>query len=153
MRLTEILSLGRVRVPLQATTKTDVISELIDLIEATGGLTERDAALNAVLKREGERSTGIGYGLAIPHGKSTGCKTLAMAVGKPAVPIDFQSIDKRPVTFVVLLVSPPDQTSQHIQALAQVSRLMNLEPFRIKVNRASSAEELFEAMREHESEG
>lgn len=150
MQLTDILSLGRVRVPLQANTKLLAITELIDLLDATAGLTQRDAALEAVLKREGERTTGIGYGLAIPHGKSTGCKSLAMAVGKPATPIDFSSLDGRPVTFVVLLVSPPDQTSAHIQALAKVSRLMNAEPFRIKVSRATSAEELFAAIQEHD---
>jgi fructose-specific phosphotransferase system IIA component len=150
MQLSKLLTADRIRVPLKAAEKTDVITELIDVLAATGGLADRDAALQAVLKREAERTTGIGYGLAIPHGKSDGCKQLVMAAGKPAEPVDFQSLDKRPVTFVVLLVSPPDQTGPHIQALAKISRLMNIEEFRAAVDNAEAAGELYDAIASHE---
>jgi len=151
MQLTKILTLDRIRVPLTASDKMGVITQLIDLLATTGGLVNRDAALEAVLKREAERTTGIGYGLAIPHGKSDGCDRLVMAAGKPAQPVDFQSLDGRPVTFVVLLVSPPDQTGPHIQALAKISRLMNIEDFRGAVARAATADELFQAIARYES--
>jgi len=151
MQISKIISLDRIRVPLTAADKIGVITELIDLLDRTGGLVDRKAALEAVLKRERERTTGIGYGLAIPHGKSEGCKQLGMAAGKPATPIDFQSLDGRPVTLVVLLVSPPDQTGPHIQALAKISRLMNIEAFRNAVARATTAEELHAAMVDYES--
>jgi fructose-specific phosphotransferase system IIA component len=150
MQLSKLLTADRIRVPLKAAEKTEVITELIDVLAATGGLADRDAALQAVLKREAERTTGIGYGLAIPHGKSDGCRKLVMAAGKPATPVDFQSLDQRPVTFVVLLVSPPDQTGPHIQALAKISRLMNIEEFRSAVDRAEGAGELFAAIASHE---
>ena len=150
MQLSKLLTADRIRVPLKAAEKTEVITELIDLLAATGGLADRDAALQAVLKREAERTTGIGYGLAIPHGKSDGCKKLVMAAGKPAEPVDFQSLDQRPVTFVVLLVSPPDQTGPHIQALAKISRLMNIEEFRSAVDNAEAAGELYAAITSHE---
>ena len=146
MELSKILTPDRIRVPMAAADKTGVVTELIDVLSETGGLINRDAALDAVLKREAERTTGIGYGLAIPHGKSDGCDKLTMAAGKPASPVDFQSLDGRPVTFVVLLVSPPDQTGPHIQALAKISRLMNLEEFRDAVDKATSAEELHAAI-------
>jgi len=150
MQLSKLLTADRIRVPLKAAEKTEVITELIDMLAATGGLADRDAALQAVLKREAERTTGIGYGLAIPHGKSDGCKKLVMAAGKPAEPVDFQSLDQRPVTFVVLLVSPPDQTGPHIQALAKISRLMNIEEFRSAVDNAEAAGELYAAIASHE---
>ncbi len=143
MELCKILTPDRIRVPLAATDKTGVITELIDLLVETGGIQKRTAALDAVLKREAERTTGIGYGLAIPHGKSDGCERLVVAAGKPALPLDFQSLDGRPVTFVVLLVSPPDQTGPHIQALAKISRLMNIEGFRLAVEQARTADELY----------
>lgn len=146
MELSKILTADRIRVPLSATDKTGVITELVDVLSATGGLLDRDAVLAAVLKREGERSTGIGFGLAIPHGKSEGCKQLVMAAGKAAEPIDFQSIDRRPVNFVVLLVSPPDQTTLHIQALAKISRLMNIESFRMAIGKVTKPEELHGAV-------
>ena len=151
MELTKLLTPERVCVPLESSDKTGVITELVDLLDITGGLVNREVALDAVLKREAERTTGIGYGLAIPHGKSDGCKQLVIAIGKPAEPVDFQSLDGRPVTFVVLLVSPPDQTGPHIQALAKISRLMNMEEFRAAVDRASSSQELYDAIATHES--
>ena len=146
MELRKILTPDRIRVPLTATDKIGVITDLVDVLNAAGVLRNRAAALDAVLKREAERTTGIGYGLALPHGKSDACDTLVMAAGKPATPVDFQSPDGRPVTFVVLLISPPDQAGAHIQALAKISRLLNMEDFRNAVNRAKSAAELYQAL-------
>ncbi|MFH1746836.1 MAG: PTS sugar transporter subunit IIA [Planctomycetota bacterium] len=151
MALTDVLTLNRVCVPLQATDKNGIITELIDLLANTGGLADRNLALEAVLKREAERTTGIGYGLAIPHGKTPGCKKLVIATGKPGTPVDFQSLDQRPVTFVVLLVSPPDQTGPHIQALAKISRLMNIEEFRTAVDNATSDQDLYNAIATYET--
>ncbi len=146
MELSKILTPDRIRVPLAATDKVGVISELIDLLAASGALLNRDAALDAVLKREAERTTGIGYGLAIPHGKSDGVEHLAMAAGKPAKPVDFQSLDGRPVSFIVLLVSPPDQTGPHIQALARISRLMTVDAFRQAMKTATTAQQIYDAL-------
>ncbi|MCH8804658.1 MAG: PTS sugar transporter subunit IIA [Planctomycetes bacterium] len=151
MELSKILTEDHVRVPLSATDKSAAITELIDLLAAQGGLIDRDGALDAVLKREAERTTGIGYGLAIPHGKSNGCKDLVIAAGKPAEPIDFQSLDGRPVTFIVLLVSPPNQTGPHIQALAKISRLMNIEEFRNAVDAATTPGALHAAIATYET--
>jgi mannitol/fructose-specific phosphotransferase system IIA component (Ntr-type) len=153
MEVSKLVTLNRLRVPINATDKHGVITALIDTLAETGGLVDRDAALDAVLKRESERTTGIGYGLAIPHGKSDGCRELVMAAGKPAEPVDFESLDRRPVTFVVLLVSPPDQTGPHIQALAKISRLMNIEEFRAAVDKATTAEELHAAITTYEAHG
>ncbi len=146
MELSKLLTLDRIRVPLKATDKTAAITELVDVLAETDALSDREAVLKAVLKREAERSTGIGYGLAIPHGKSDGCKKLVMAAGQPAEPIEFQSVDGRPVRFIVLLVSPPDQTGPHIQALAKVSRLMNIEDFRALLEKVDNPKALHEAI-------
>ncbi len=151
MELSKILTIDRIRVPLAAQDKNGVITELVDLLAGTGALLNRDSALEAVLKREAERTTGIGYGLAIPHGKSEGAEQLVIAAGKPAQAVDFQSLDGRPVTFVVLLLSPPDQTGPHIQALAKISRLMNIEDFRNQVEAATTADELFQSIASCES--
>ena len=151
MELSEILTRERIRVPLDPADKLGVITQLIDLLAATGGLRDRDAALDAILKREAKGTTGIGYGLAIPHAKTPGCDRLVIAVGKPAAPVDFQSLDGRPVTFVVLLLSPPDQPGPHLQALAKISRLMNIEDFRNAVSNAATADALYQAILAHES--
>lgn len=151
MELSTILTPDRIRVPLAAPDKIGVITELVGLLDGLKLLKNRQAALDAVLRRESERTTGIGYGLAIPHGKTDGCPSLVMAAGKPGSPVDFQSLDGRPVTFVVLLLSPPDQTGPHIQALAKISRLMNIEDFRTAVDKAGSAQELHDAIARYEA--
>lgn len=151
MEIAKILTPERIRVPLQGTDKNAVITELVAVLDQTGALANRDTALQSVLKREAERSTGIGFGLAIPHGKSDGAKTIVMAAGKPAQPVEFQSADGRPVHFVVLLVSPPDQTGTHIQALAKISRLMMVEAFRTAIAEAKTAEELHAKITSFES--
>jgi len=150
MKLTDILARPLVRVPLAATDKAGAITELVDVLHENGWINDRDAVLRAVLDREATRSTGIGYGLAVPHGKSPACPQLAMAAGKPAKPIDFGSKDGQPVNIIVLLASPPDQTGPHIQALARISRLMLIEQFRRAVGNATSADELYEVIRRHE---
>jgi fructose-specific phosphotransferase system IIA component len=135
---------------LEATDKVGAITELLDLLGENGKLRDRDAVLQAVLAREATRSTGIGYGLAVPHGKSPACPRLAIAIGKPAKPIDFESKDGEPVNIIVLLASPPDQTGPHIQALARISRLMLVEKFRRAMGEARTADELYEVIRRHE---
>ena len=118
MILTQILDPSCVKVPLQGRTKEAVITELVDLLEGRGLLIDKAAVLDAVLMREQTRSTGIGSGIAIPHGKCKGVKDLVMALGITGEPVDFESIDGKPVRIVVLLVSPTDRTGPHIQALA-----------------------------------
>ncbi len=150
MRLTDILQPVCVKVPLESGDKTGVITELVDLLAANGKVADRDTLLEAVLAREATRTTGIGHGLAIPHGKSDAARRLVMAVGTPASPIDFDSIDHEPVTVITLLASPADQTGPHIQALARISRLMLMDNFRSAVSRAQSAEELYGIIAGHE---
>ncbi len=121
MRLTEILKVQNIKVPLEAKTKSDAIAELVNLLAANGEVNDPKSVLDSVLDREATRTTGIGNGLAIPHGKCNGTDHLVMAIGRPATPIDFQSIDGRPVTLIWLLTSPrtrPVPTSTPLQESA-----------------------------------
>jgi len=144
MNLSDILDIDSVQVPLKATQKTQAITQLIDLLDKQGKLKDRNAALQAVLDREIIRSTGIGQGFAIPHGKSAAVDKLVMAVGLLEHPIDFESIDSQPVNIVVLLVSPIDQTGPHIQALAGISRMMTDQNIREKIDQTKSPELLYQ---------
>jgi len=147
MNLLDILSIDCIRAPLVASDKLGVINELVDVLAATGRVKDPAALKEAVWTREQTRTTGIGHGLAIPHGKCVGMTSLAMAIGKPKEPMDFDSIDRQPVKLIVLLASPPDKTGDHIQALAQVSRLMMMEQFRQRVYAAQSPQEILELLR------
>lgn len=150
MNLLDILSIECIKAPLAAPDKRGAIHELVDLLAVSGKVRDAEALKEAVWTREQTRTTGIGHGLAIPHGKSFGVDRLAMAVGKPAQPMDFQSIDQKPVRLVVLLASPPDKTADHIQALARISKLMIDEQFRERIYAASDAAAVYELIKASE---
>ena len=152
MILTQILQPACVKVPLEGKDKQSVISELVDLLDANGLLLDKDAVLEAVFMREQTRSTGIGSGIAIPHGKCSTVKELVMAIGIAAEPVDFASVDGKPVTIVILLLSPADQTGPHIQALASISGLMLDEQFKRGLEKAASPGEAYELLSSKESE-
>ncbi len=150
MKISDILQQECLRVPLQATDKIGAITELVAVLDESDQLADREQVLRAVLAREETRSTGIGHGLAVPHGKSHGCHKLAMAVGKPTAPIDFEAIDGKPCEFIVLVASPADETGPHIQALASISRLWLNEKFRGAIAQVSTADELYSAIEQYQ---
>ena len=152
MRLTEILKPENIKAPLLATTKAEAIGELVTLLADNKDVNDPKKVLDAVLERESTRTTGIGNGLAIPHGKCTGTDHLVMAIGRPAVPVDFQAIDGRPVSLIWLLASPPDKTGPHIHALARISRLMTIDKFRHALAEAKDAQEIYDAIVKQESQ-
>ena len=150
MRLTEILKPQNIKVPVLAKVKTEAIAELISLLADNGEVVDPKKVLDSVLEREATRTTGIGNGLAIPHGKCNGTDHLVMAIGRPQTPIDFQAIDGRPVSLIWLLTSPPDKTGPHIHALARISRLMTIDKFRQSVVNARTSQELYDLIVQQE---
>jgi fructose-specific phosphotransferase system IIA component len=143
MNILDILSPKAIKVPLAASEKRDAIDELIDLIADAGLVTKPDALKKVVWEREQQRTTGIGEGLAIPHGKSDAATKLVVAIGRPMQPIEFGSIDNKPVKLIVLLASPPERTSDHIQALGKISRLMADPKFREQAYTAPDSATLY----------
>lgn len=152
MQLSEILNPSCIKVPLVATDKQAALFELVDLLGDSGVVSEIQELKDAVWQREQTRTTGIGHGIGIPHGK-TGClHDLHMAIGIPSAPLDFGAIDGKPVQLIILLASPADQTGPHIQALAKISKMLTDDTFRESAKQAESAEQLFEMLVKHEAE-
>mgnify|MGYP005839552209 CR=1 FL=1 len=143
MNLMDILEPECIIAPLESVEKQDVINELVDCLGAKGQMSDVQSLKDAVWSREQTRTTGIGHGLAIPHGKCDRLKKQAIAIGKPAAPIDFEAIDGQPVQLVVLLASPPEKTRDHIEALAHISRMMNDAAFREDIYNADTPEEIY----------
>ena len=152
MTLTQVLQTNCVKVPVDGLDKEAVITELIDLLDTSGALMDRDVALDAVLTRERIQSTGTGAGIAIPHGKCNAVNEVVMAIGIAREPVEFESVDGQPVKILFLLVSPADQTGPHIQALAAISRLMVNEQFRHKLEQADCADDVYELLGTPEGE-
>lgn len=151
MLLTNILQRACVKVPLDSTDKEGAINELIEVIDANGLIDDKTLVSDAVFTRERTRSTGIGSGIAIPHGKCTAVSELVMALGITRG-IDFDSVDGLPVNIIILLVSPTDQTGPHIQALAGISRLMLDAQFKQSLEQATSAEQAYTLLVDKENE-
>ncbi len=152
MRLTDFLSPDCIKARLSASDKEGVIKEMVALLQSAGKLSDPELMLRAALGREATRTTGIGNCLAIPHGKCAAVDQLVMAVGKTSSPIDFNSVDGKPVTVVIFLASPPDKTGPHIQALARISRLMTDPKFRKALAAATKPKQIHQLFREFEGE-
>jgi len=152
LRLSDILTPERVRLPLPGANKEELIEGLLDVLAAEGVLSSREWARQAVLQREQTRTTGIGHGLALPHGKTAAVEDIVMAMGRTDEPVDFASVDARPVRLVILLLSPPDRTGLHIQALARISRLVSAEPLRRRLLDADSAREICDLIGQQEAQ-
>jgi len=142
MNLTDLIQEKTIRAPLESTGRQGAISELVDVLSDEGCISNCEVIKQAVWERELQRTTGIGEGLAIPHGRCDQLDQMVMAMGRPSTPIDFASPDKRPVELIILLVSPTDNTSDHIQALGKISRLMVDRTFREAAYATENANDL-----------
>lgn len=151
MPLTDILTPSRIKVPLEASTQQGAIEELIDVLDADGCLSDREAALAAVLDREQTRSTAIGNRLAFPHGKTPAVSQLVLAIGRAPAPIPFAGPDGQGVTLIALLLSPLEKTGPHIRALAKLSRMLSMDMLRAKIARVTTGPELYHLLEEHQS--
>jgi PTS system nitrogen regulatory IIA component len=142
MNLLDILSLESTIVDLKGESKEDIIAELVNSLVVGDSITDRDQVLQAVLDREKIMSTGIGDGIAIPHGKSAAVTKLVAAMGTQRRGVDFDALDGEPAFVFFLLVSPANVSGPHIKALARISRLLKNDAFKKKLIEANSAEEI-----------
>ena len=138
MRLTELLNPSAVTLKLKARQKQEAIVELVQLLETAHGLNSQGEVLDRVLRREAMMSTGIGYGVAIPHGKARAADRMVAACAVSPEGVDFASEDGEPVYLLVLFVSPESATTQHVRALANLSRLLKEESVRNSLREAPS---------------
>jgi fructose-specific phosphotransferase system IIA component len=149
--LTELLTPDRIKIPLTSDTKDDLLRELVEIVGDDRVVRDREEVLRAVRERESVLSTGIGNGVAIPHGKSGSVTELALAAGVSRHPLDFEALDGHPVRLFFLLVGPESAAGQHVKALSRISRLLRRDSFRSRLVAASSAEEFYEIIQEAEA--
>ncbi|HEV2147918.1 MAG TPA: PTS sugar transporter subunit IIA [Longimicrobiaceae bacterium] len=150
MQLSELLPPERIRIPLAGRSKDDLLRELVEVLHGTGEVGDSAEVLRAVRERESVLSTGIGSGVAIPHGKSSEVSALAMAAGVTAEPVDFEALDGRPVSLFFLLVGPESAAGDHVKALSRISRLVRSDAFRRRLADAVSPEEFHAILAEAE---
>lgn len=147
MVFNELIRPDRINLSLNAATQEEALLKLAGLLEATGVLTDKAEFLADVRKRELVSSTGIGNGVAIPHGKSTSVKETGLAIGRVKNGLDWETFDDIPVRLVVLLaVSDKDKSSNHVRLLSQMARKLASEAVCQKLHEANSADEIVQIL-------
>lgn len=146
MTLGNLLNADQIIPDMAASDRWSAIVELIDLLVHNGRIAadDRDAILQALRQREETMSTGIGFGIAIPHASSERVEEVVAAFGRSAKGIDFDALDNAPVRFIVLFVVPKDQFQTHLRTLAAIAKFLNDKGVRERLANAGSSEEILE---------
>ena len=143
MNVSEVLKKENIVTKRDAKTKEEALSALVDVLCASGNIKSRDEFLKDVLDREAVSTTGIGNGIAIPHGKSTNVSETTVAVGRLSSSVEWKSVDDAPVEFVVLLaVNDNDKTGVHVKLLSDIARKLASEENCKKLLNAKDADEI-----------
>jgi nitrogen PTS system EIIA component len=145
--ITDMFSKERVCFELKSGSKDEVLSELIEILAADGKVNDKEKFKDAVLHREEEFSTGIGMGIAIPHGKSDSVTEASIAFGKSTKGIDFDSMDGEPAHFFFLLAIPTESNDVHLRALSEIARKLMHADVRERLLKADNFEEFIEVFK------
>lgn len=151
MLLSELLAAAAVNPRLKAAGKRDAVAELVGLLESAHGLDSRGEILDGVLRREAMMSTGIGNGVAIPHGKARAVDRMMAACAVSVSGVDFEAVDGEPAHLFILLVSPESVGTPHVKVLANISRLLKEESVRRSLREADSAGAFLAALKAAEA--
>ena len=151
MHLSELLNDKAVSLSIAARDKESCIKELVQLLESAHEVNTRGEILSKVLQRESMMSTGIGNGVAIPHGKTRLLDHLVAACGVSQAGVEFDSMDGEPATLFILLVSPESLRGPHVKALANVSRLLKEESVRTALRRSATPPDFLACLRDAEA--
>ena len=151
MRISEYIDEDLVEPDLKGDSKEGVIRELSSLVSKKFPELNGEEIYNLLLERESLGSTGIGNGVAIPHGKLKNGERIYLAFGRSRRGVDFDAMDGKPVHLFFLLLAPESKPAVHLQALAKISRILKKSEVREKLMNASSAEEIVNVLREEDS--
>jgi PTS system nitrogen regulatory IIA component len=151
MNIMDILVKEAVILDLGVRTKRDVLAEMAAALAKVEPRIEADRLLEVLLEREALQSTGIGEGVAIPHGKMPGLDRLVAAFARSSEGVDFESIDGQQTHHFFLLVVPEHSGGQYLKALARISRFFRNAAFRQRLADAESLEEVIRAIEEEDA--
>lgn len=148
MNIQDLLSASRVNFNLESQNKTDVINELIEILDADGKLVDKNKYKEAVLHREKEFSTGIGMGIAIPHAKDSSVKEAALTLGISQNGIDYEALDGTPAHLFFLIAVPADSNDVHLKVLSYISRKLMHQEVRTSLMSAKTYDDVLAAFKE-----
>ena len=150
MRITELLKIDTVLIDLNSSSKMSVIDELIQVLNQAGKLNDQQQFKEAILTREGQSTTGIGEGIAIPHAKTAAVKTPAIAFGRSKEGIDYESLDGQPAHLFFMIAASEGANNAHLETLSRLSSLLMDEEFRGSLLSAKDANEIIQLIDQKE---
>ncbi|HTL48250.1 MAG TPA: PTS sugar transporter subunit IIA [Verrucomicrobiae bacterium] len=150
MKIMDFLNIKAIKLNMQSTEKEDALKELVDVLTETQPITDKKSVVKSLIERENLGSTGIGQGIAIPHGKTDLVKELVAVLGVSHKGVNFEALDGEPVYIFFLLVAPKDTAGPHLKALAQISRLLRDSYFCELMKRCKTPDEIFELIQREE---
>ena len=150
MKITDILEENSIIEELTSRDKKGVLEELVSILVDHGRLKDTEKSVQVLLERERLGSTGIGDGIAIPHGKLRQINSIICSFGRTRTGIDFQSIDEKPTYLFFLLLAPEDSASEHLQALARLSRLLKDDQLRKQLLKAKTKQDIYRIIAEED---
>lgn len=141
MMLASLLSTDRILPDLQATERWQAITEIVEVLVSRGAVRaeDRESVLASLRQREETMSTGIGFGIAIPHASSDKVKEVIAAFARSKAGVEFESLDNEPVHFIVLFIVPKDQFQTHLRTLAAIAKFLNDRNVRERLSQAEDA--------------
>ena len=150
MKISEFLSKNAIKIGIEATEKESALRELVDVLADVKEIGDKSAIVKSLIDRENLGSTGIGQGIAIPHGKTDRVKELVAVLGISKKGVNFEALDGEVVYIFFLLVAPKETAGPHLKALAQISRLLRDAYFCELMRRCKTADEVYELIRREE---
>lgn len=151
MQLDHIFKIENINANLSAKSKNEALAEMINTIISGGQKLNSYSILEILKQRESLGSTGIGEGVAIPHGKIAALNDIIVAFGRSEQGIDYDSLDGKPVHLFFLLLAPENSAGQHLKILAKISKMLKEADFRKKLLKAQSRDDLYKIIIEQEN--
>ncbi|MGJ7920981.1 PTS fructose transporter subunit IIABC [Neobacillus sp. LXY-4] len=152
MKITELLTKETIVLSITGNQKIEAIDSLVNVLDRAGKLSDKKKFKEAILKREEQSTTGIGEGIAIPHAKTTAVKQAAIAFGKSAAGVDYDSLDGQPAHLFFMIAAPDGANNTHLEALSRLSSILMLDEARKKLSNATTADEVLAIINSYDRE-
>ncbi|MFC2131553.1 PTS sugar transporter subunit IIA [Bacteroidota bacterium] len=150
MKITEILDIDSIKINLNVDSKNELLEQMMFLADKSGKVIDREEAKQEVFEREKIMSTGVGKGIALPHAKTNAISKTIGAIAILSEPVDYDSLDGKPVNIVFLLLGMENNVGNHLRLLSKISRLMNNDSFRGQLLQSQSSSEILDLFRKFE---
>jgi len=146
MQLSEIINVNRIRNDVDVKSKKRALEELSNLVAQDQTQLDANDIFDSLISRERLGATGVGYGIAIPHGRIKNCQKITGAFIQLNEAVDFNAVDNIPVSILFALIVPEESTDEHLQVLALLASMFNDENFRLKLRQSSNPEETYQLL-------